>query len=79
MKLIGNLKDKVDKAKDKEKAKKIIADAGMELTDDELEMVAGGSDIGNGYIFNESIEGWEEVSPGLYTDGNGRYVSPVSQ
>ena len=50
-----------------------------ELNMDELEMVTGGSDIGNGYIFNESIEGWEEVSPGLYTDGNGRYVSPVSQ
>ena len=43
MKLIGNLKNKVDKAKDKEEAKKIIADAGMELTADELEIVTGGS------------------------------------
>ena len=42
MKLIGNLKDKVDKANDKEEARDIIANAGMELTMDELESVAGG-------------------------------------
>ena len=42
MKLIGNLKDKVDKANNKEEARDIIANAGMELTMDELELVAGG-------------------------------------
>ena len=42
MKLIGKLKKQVENTNDKEEAKKIIADAGMELTDDELDMVAGG-------------------------------------
>ena len=42
MKLIGNLKNKVDKAQNKDEAKNLIAEAGMELTMDELEMVAGG-------------------------------------
>ena len=42
MKLIGNLKNKVDKANNKEEAQRMIAEAGMELTMDELEMVAGG-------------------------------------
>ena len=42
MKLTGILKDKVDKAETMEAKKDIIADAGMELTDDELKMVAGG-------------------------------------
>ena len=42
MKLTGILKDKVSKAETMEAKKDIIAEAGMELTDDELEMVAGG-------------------------------------
>ena len=42
MKLTGILKDKVDKANTKEEKKDIIAEAGMELSDEELEMVAGG-------------------------------------
>ena len=42
MKLTGVLKDKVDKAETMEAKKNIIAEAGMELTDDELEGVAGG-------------------------------------
>ena len=43
MKLTGILKDKVDKAETMEAKKDIIAEAGMELTDDELDMVAGGA------------------------------------
>ena len=43
MKLIGELKDKVEKAENQEEAKKIIKDAGMELTDEEMDQVAGGS------------------------------------
>ena len=43
MKLTGILKDKVDKAETMEAKKDIIAQAGMELTDDELEGVAGGT------------------------------------
>ncbi len=42
MKLIGELKDKVEKAENQEEAKKIIKDAGMELTDEEMDQVAGG-------------------------------------
>ena len=42
MKLIGKLKKDVENAENKEKAKKIIAEAGMELTTDELEKVSGG-------------------------------------
>ena len=43
MKLTGILKDKVSKAETKEEKKDIIAQAGMELTDEELENVAGGA------------------------------------
>lgn len=43
MKLTGELKDKVEAAETQEEKKDIIAQAGMELTDDELENVAGGS------------------------------------
>ena len=42
MKLVGDLKDKVEKAENQEEAKKIIKDAGMELTDEEMDQVAGG-------------------------------------
>ncbi len=42
MKLIGNLKNKVDRANNKEEAKSLIEQAGMRLTADELEIVTGG-------------------------------------
>lgn len=42
MKLTGLLKEKVEKAQTKDEVKNIIADAGIELTDEELENVAGG-------------------------------------
>ena len=42
MKLIGNLKKQVEETKNKEEAKEVIEKAGMELTDKELEQVAGG-------------------------------------
>jgi len=42
MKLTGELKEKVEAAQEMEEKKSIIADAGMELTDDELEVVSGG-------------------------------------
>ena len=45
MKLIGELKEKVEKAENREEAKKIIEEAGMELTDEEMNQVAGGSRI----------------------------------
>ena len=43
MQLTGELKEKVEKTETKEQAKKFITEAGMELTDDELDKVAGGS------------------------------------
>jgi len=43
MKLTGVLKDKVDAVETKEEKRAIIAEAGIELTDDELEGVAGGA------------------------------------
>ena len=42
MKLIGDLKKKVDKANTKEEAKELIANAGMELTEEEMDAVSGG-------------------------------------
>ncbi len=42
MKLVGDLKDKVESAASQEEAKKIIKEAGMELTDEEIDQVAGG-------------------------------------
>ena len=48
-----------------------------ELNMDELEMVTGGVESGNGYSFNETLDGWMETYPGsgLYTDGHGNYKS----
>lgn len=43
MKLTGLLKDKVEAVDTKEEKKAIIAEAGMELTDEELDGVTGGS------------------------------------
>ncbi len=42
MKLIGDLKNQVDSVTDINLKKTLIEKAGMALTDDELEMVAGG-------------------------------------
>lgn len=43
MKLTGDLKNQVEKAESKDEKKSLIENAGMELTDDELNMVAGGT------------------------------------
>ena len=45
MKLVGKLKDKVEKSESKEEVKELIKDAGMELTDEELDQVAGGDGV----------------------------------
>ena len=47
MKLVGELKDKVEKTENLKEAKKVIEEAGMELTDDELNQVAGGGEYGD--------------------------------
>ena len=48
MKLIGKLKEKVDQAESLEVKKGLIEEAGVALTDDELEKVAGGTGVGFG-------------------------------
>ena len=45
MKLTGNLKKQVENESTKEGRKKLIEKAGMKLTDDELDKVAGGTQI----------------------------------
>ena len=47
MKLTGDLKNQVEKAESKEEKKKLIENAGMELSDEELDMVSGGAEEGN--------------------------------
>ena len=42
MKLIGELKNQVEKAETREAARETIAQAGMLLNDDELDQVSGG-------------------------------------
>ena len=43
MRLVGELKNKVEKTENINEAKELIKDAGMELTDDEMENVSGGN------------------------------------
>ena len=45
MKLTGALKEEVSKAQSKDEARDILEKAGISLTDDELDMVAGGGSI----------------------------------
>ncbi len=42
MELTGKLKEQVEQAETREEAKKVIEDAGMRLSDDELDVVSGG-------------------------------------
>ena len=42
MRLVGRLKEEVEKAETAEAKKELIEEAGMELNDEELEQVAGG-------------------------------------
>ena len=48
MELSKELKEKVEKAQSAEEAKKILKDAGVELTDAEMDQVAGGLYFGGG-------------------------------
>lgn len=54
MKLIGELKEKVEKAETAEAKKELIEEAGMELNDEELEQIAGGRDLRCVYDFAKS-------------------------
>ena len=48
MKLIGNLKKQVEETSSKDEARSLIEKAGMALTDDELDQVAGGQRFSSG-------------------------------
>ena len=49
MELTKELKEKVEKAETKEEAKKILKEAGVELSDAELDQVSGGMSEGTGW------------------------------
>ena len=44
MRLTGDLKERVEKAGSVEEAKKVIKEAGFEISEEEIESVAGGAD-----------------------------------
>jgi hypothetical protein len=54
MRLIGKLKEEVEKAETKEEKKVLIEEAGMELDDEELEQIAGGVEVRSVYNFAKS-------------------------
>ena len=56
MKLIGNLKKSVEKTETKEEARALIEDAGMKLSDEELDQVVGGVDT---LIVTKQMTGWK--------------------
>jgi hypothetical protein len=45
MELTKELKEKLENAESKEEAKKILEEAGVELTDEEMDQVAGGQPL----------------------------------
>ena len=50
MKLIGKLKKQVESSATREEAREAIRNAGMELTEDELNMVSGGRRFVSGNV-----------------------------
>ena len=70
MKLIGNLKKKVENAKTKEEARDTIKKAGMLLDDDELEQVSGG---GGNPLEDLLNPGFQEGDKVRYLGNNKRY------
>ena len=65
MKLIGNLRKQVESEGTMEGRKKLIEKAGMKLTDEELEMVAGGQQDNTG----------NDGNPGDAPDGMELYIN----
>ncbi len=68
MKLIGELKKQVESTNTKEEAKDVIENAGMELTDDELEQVAGGY-----FLYNCTLKG-HRFGRDVWDESLGKYV-----
>ena len=67
MKLIGNLKKKVENAKTKEEARDTIKKAGMLLDDDELAQVSGGANTsGDNSEFVDYNSNCEQSKNGIH-------------
>ena len=68
MKLVGDLKTKVEKAPTMDEKKAVIADAGMELNDEELNSVAGGGRVSGTRATDENfLRSISSVIGGLFT------------
>ena len=68
MKLIGNLKEQVAATTNKAEAKEVIAQAGMELTDDEMNQVSGGDLLNRPELSSYQFTRGERV---IYRDERG--------
>ena len=68
MKLIGELKEKVEAAESIDDVRQAIEDAGMELTDDELDGIAGGYDfqVHHYRYYGEPTGGESEQQPTVF-------------
>ncbi len=62
MKLTRDLKNQVEKAESKEEKKSLIENAGMELTDDVLENVAGGFGLPADSLYEGDCDDYYEAS-----------------
>ena len=84
MKLIGNLKKQVEKAESKDEKKSRIENAGMLLSDDELENVAGGkSNFYNTYVIycaGVVADNGLVITPGCgFTETHDSYESAIQK
>ena len=62
MKLTGDLKNQVEKAESKDEKKSLIENAGMELTDSELDQVAGGRSLSQNVAFSSGYKAYGSVT-----------------
>ncbi len=65
MRLIGTLKKQVEATGSKEEAKEVIAQAGMELNDEELNQISGGTGGNWGWDSVSTLNGLPEVEKEL--------------
>ncbi|RKM59189.1 hypothetical protein D6855_09790 [Butyrivibrio sp. CB08] len=56
MKLIGALKEAVEQAQSLEEVKRVIEQAGMELSDEELKEIAGGRSIPKSFFTDRILD-----------------------
>ena len=70
MKLTGKLKEHDEQAETREEAKKVIGEAGISLTDEELDQVSGGT----WKSINDCPPGTVEVTDDIFTN-EGRHLN----